>query len=317
MADLMETLIVAAKKLYEDGHITQEEYTGRKRVILNLPAVLQTQANPTEGVVLTDEGQKRQSFLNDRVHRLGPFEMPQVSLLLADFARSAKSGALPLSQDETARLQIFKEIWSEWLIFITKERAPEDYPVKCPGGYECVAQVQDFRRVLAELTAIWIAYEQRRTAPGSKEPSYGGLVAALTSPKAQLESMGIETVKRSPGQSFISALLATSSKAVKTEFTPTKQQQNNNHLSQQNNHQQLNNHQTNTSSPASQTFRSSAQATTAKETCAYCKAPGHNIDICRKFQFKDAVCEICNGKGHTSNVCRENPDNGEKRAKKE
>lgn len=273
----MEEALKSLKRCLDLGLITQAQFDATRVEILKSP-LPQIQAPPQE-LVISEESQKRLSFFTDRTNRMGSFEKPAISSALANFLASARANTLPLSENETMRLQLIKEVWSEWMLWTAKERTPTEYPVFLPAG-DFPPLLCEFRRFLAEIIAVWVSYENRLTAPGSKEVSFGGLVAAYCAPKAYIEAVGLESVKRSPGNSFISALIYQRT-PPKPASAPKPQ----------------------TQSPQTQSAPNNTTTAPMKK-CSFCTIVGHNVEECRKYKFRDAICGRCGDKGHTDRVCQ-------------
>lgn len=280
----MQELLKQTADCLEAGLITPPEAAARKALLLqqtSFPAAPPSaHIEPPTAVVMTEEGQRRSTFFSDRIHRMGTFEKPAVTQQLFDFFVAARSGSLPLSSNENSRLQVIKEVWGEWVSWVSNAR---DFPTFLPN-YDFAPTVSECRRFLAEICALWMSYDSRMVAPGAKEPSFGGLVASFSAPRAQIESVGLEVIRRSPGQSFISALVSIR--------TPLYVPQN----------------------TAAQSPNSQPQSTPQKPAavlakrlsprhCTFCNIDGHLVEECRKFKFKDAVCAKCGEIGHTDFVC--------------
>jgi len=281
MAPTLKAQLDEVQALIQDKTITAEEGQCRRTFLLN-GSTAPNIAPVVELAPTTEEGIKRVNFLQDRSNRMGPFDRPQLSAGLHEFIRNAKCSNIALNPAEQARFNAFRDVYPEWLIFLSKEQTILPLELGPYDGPLGTARLADTRRMIAELVALQLNYENRKTCPGSKDLGFGGQVAALLSTKHQLETTGVEKIKASPGISILSALAdppilrEPPHKLMKIEPQPLR-----------------------TPFP---------KASETSKECSYCKRPGHTISECLKLKFKDHICASCGLTGHSEERCHGKKD---------
>lgn len=300
-ADLTQAL-ARVKGLLDSNTITEAEHAALRIKILGSSfdntSTAASGKDSDDRMVLTEDGQKRVSFTNERTSKMGPFETPVLTEAVSEFLQSLRSGSLSTTKTEEVRFQTMKELWPEWIHWMSNCSV---FPARLPS-YALACQVQDFRRVLAELVALMMSIEQRRLAPGRDEVCFGGLVAALMAPKLTFSSVSVDTIKKSKGASVISGLVNIPPPSVSVKDPPP------NLFAKDKSAGPKAPQKDKEATPGSRA------AALQQGGCTYCKTmsfafEGHMLADCRKIAYKDAICSICTTKGHTDMVCPKRPRN--------
>ena len=228
---------------------------------------------------LTEEGEKKKSWLASRERYVGPYDQPCPSGLLLTFLRSLLSGSVLLATEEAARWKKVLLLHPLLFDFILGPNAGA-LPVDA-----CLATKSDYRVVLSEIAALQMTAEKSRLGIATK--SHGGLALAFSCPPHTFEIEKLETIKGSPGTSPVSLILLAEASAVLGE----KRDREGNSVA--------------TTRPA---LSPSAGGLVGKKLCSYCNNVGHEISECRKKAHATARLSSVNPPTFTAPAMKHKPN---------